>query len=100
MSKMLDPKLQFKIFDMIDSRPVEVVDQIDKEKFKFSEQKVKELCEDKIDYLIVDDMFEGKEEWLLKAREEGIMMTEKGQLKEAGYGRGEEYQKNKKVRGD
>lgn len=38
MNQKLDPMLQFKIFDMLDDRPVRVIDDIDKEKFKFCEE--------------------------------------------------------------
>ena len=36
----------------------------------------------------------------MKCRQEAIKLSENGALKESGYGRGQEYTKDTKIRGD
>ncbi len=68
-----------------------------------------EFCEENnLDYMVCDNFFdqflgleEGKITELLEgSRQEGIELSKKGELREAGYGRQETHEVSKKVRCD
>eukprot|EP00347_Sterkiella_histriomuscorum_P020460 403337716 len=110
----LDAKTKFKLLDMIDQREVVTVHDLNPSENILNDDKIQQLIEDKIDYLIVDDLKslvtqenslnlsdnEMMHEFLLKCREEGVQLAQSGKLQESGFGKGESYEKDKKVRGD
>ena len=99
LGQKLDAKTKFKLMDMIDQRPVITFDHIDPDKNQLTYEKLKQLCDDQIDYIIDDHMFHNAE-LLLQSRNEALQAADEGFLKEAGYGRGHDYAKDSKVRGD
>lgn len=99
----LDAKAKFRLLDFIDERPVEVIDKMDPENNTLTADKIESLMKGAIDFIICDSLFatsEG-ENLLLKCREEAEAISNKeGLMKEAGYGRGTEFVRDKKIRGD
>jgi hypothetical protein len=99
----LDTKTKFKLLDMIDERPVMTINDLDPANNTLNEKVIRELLSDERDYIICDSLFtsQKKVEFLMKCREEGEFISkQEGLMKDAGYGRGAEYVKDKKVRGD
>lgn len=95
----LDAKTKFKLLDMLDERPVVTIDKLDPITNTLTEERMKDLLDGKVDY-IISDSFEDME-FLTKCREESVnIASQEGLMKDAGYGRGTEYVKDKKVRGD
>ena len=102
MNNKLDAKTKFNILDLIDERPIEVVDQLDTVKNNIDMAKLTTFMSKKdefntedatqSDFLIVDNFVEffGSDfqiESLHGCRSESEALATKGQLREAGFGR-------------
>ena len=57
MSTKLDPKSKFKLLDYFDTRPVEVLDELNSEANQFKPKNVELLLNDEVEYLVWDDFF-------------------------------------------
>ena len=95
----LDAKTKFKLLDMLDERPVAIVDELDPVRNAFRPEMIDSLIRDEVDYIIADGLFD--REMLEKCRDEAEEACEQeGLMKEAGFGRGDEKTTDKKIRGD
>lgn len=95
----LDQNMKFALLDWIDERPVTLIDKMDTDCPPVTEEQIERLIKDEIDYIVCDSMLE--QDLLERCREEAEMVAkQEGLMREAGFGRGGDYQKDKKVRGD
>ncbi len=61
----LDPRIMFKIMDMIDERPlISILEKQEEE--KGLEKRIEELVKDKIEFIVCDNLFEENKEILVK----------------------------------
>lgn len=98
LANKLDVATKFKLLDMIDERPVRVIDTFDPQFHTLTDEKLVALINGDLDFIVTDSLLSQETALLLRCREEGLKIA--SQMKEAGYGRGNEYTLDKKVRGD
>jgi len=86
LASKLDPRAKFKLLDMLDERPVTLIDAIEPETNGWSPDAMDRLLKDEVDYLVIDSLFQGQQEDMLLAcraeAEEACSF-----MKEAGFGR-------------
>ena len=89
------------VLNMLDQRSINKVDALDPAKYSFTQQKLEAMLIGELDFLICDDIFVLDTELLQACRQEAQALGKQEDLMlEAGFGRGIEYSKDKKVRGD
>jgi hypothetical protein len=73
---------------MLDERPVSVVDELDPVGRTLTQEGINDLIHEKVDYLIVDNLFQECLDVLLASRKEAeTVASQEGVMKEAGFGR-------------
>lgn len=89
------------VLNMLDQRPINKIVALDPAKYAFTQQKLEAMLKGELDFLICDDIFALDTEFLQACRLEAQALGKQEDLMlEAGFGRGIEYSKDKKVRGD
>lgn len=96
LATKLDPKSKFKLLDFFDDREISLVDALDPEKYKTSVEALEQLKNGEVEFLIWDDYI--SQSVLSEARVEAESLYQKGVMKEAGFGK--EKQNDKNVRSD
>lgn len=87
-AQKVDAATKFKILDMIDERPLEIIDLIDTASNKFDPLNIKDLLSGKTEFYIWDDFVDPK--ILLEARLESQQIHSEGSMLEAGFGKSSE----------
>jgi hypothetical protein len=101
LGSKLDTKTKFMVLNMLDPRPIKLIDNFDPINNTLTNDKVSALLRGELDYIVSDDFLVDNAALLLACRNEAeVFASQDGKLKEAGFGRGTDYSKDKKVRGD
>ena len=57
LGQKLDTKTKFKLLDMIDNRPIELIDSLDPKSNTLTSQKLDEMLANEYGYLVIDSIF-------------------------------------------
>ena len=68
LSSKLDAMTKFKLLDMLDERPVAIIDQLDPSMNTMSVERVKKLMSDELEYLVIDSMLQDDAKLLIECR--------------------------------